>query len=192
MGCTKISSTYAVLGGKQMDEKYMEELDPVEQIPDLADQEPENAMETEEQIRERVRAELSQEYDRYIDQRITQARKKWESKKARETAESLDRVNKLRAIESQERRRELELKEHELSLKALRLDIVDLIDAEEMSGGFRQLIPYEDLLAIPDPAERYRELKKRIINLKVEFHKLVDQEVKKQISSLQMQKRGMV
>lgn len=28
-----------------------------------------------------------------------------------------------------------------------KLDIVDLIDAEEMSGGFRQLIPYEDLLA---------------------------------------------
>ena len=109
-----------------MDEKYMEELDPVEQIPDLADQEPENAMETEEQIRERVRAELSQEYERYIDQRISQAQKKWESKKARETAESLDRVNKLRAIESQERRRELEFKEHELSLKALRLDIVVL------------------------------------------------------------------
>lgn len=186
MDCTKISCTYAVLGGKQMDE-----LDPVEQIPDLADQEPENAMETEEQIRERVRAELSQEYERYIDQRISQAQKKWESKKARETAKSLDRVNKLKAIESQERRKELELKEHELSLKALRLDIVDLVAAEEMSGGFRHLIPYEDLLAIPDPAERYRELKKRIINLKVEFYKLVDQEVKKQTSSLQIQKRGM-
>ena len=174
-----------------MDEKHIEELEPVIQTPDQTDREPENPLETEEQIRERVRAELSQEYERYIDQRITQARKKWESKKARETAESLDRVNKLRAIESQERRRELELKEHELSLKALRLDIVDLIDAEEMSGGFRQLIPYEDLLAIPDPAERYRELKKRIINLKVEFYKLVDQEVKKHTSSLQVQKRGM-
>ena len=165
-----------------MDEKYMEELDPVEQIPDLADQEPENAMETEEQIRERVRAELSQEYDRYIDQRITQARKKWESKKARETAESLDRVNKLRAIESQKRQKELELKEHE---------IADMVALEGLATGFRQFIPYEDLLAIPDPAERYRELKKRIINLKVEFYKLVDQEVKKQTSSLQVQKRGM-
>lgn len=174
-----------------MDEKYMEELDPVEQIPDLADQEPENAMETEEQIRERVRAELSQEYDRYIDQRITQARKKWESKKARETAESLDRVNRLRAIESQKRRKELELKEHEIAIKELRLDIVDMIALEGLATGFRQLIPYEDLLAIPDPAERYRELKKRIINLKVEFYKLVDQEVKKQTSSLQVQKRGM-
>ena len=191
MDCTKISCTYAVLGGKQMDEKYMEELDPVEQIPDLADQEPENAMETEEQIRERVRAELSQEYDRYIDQRITQARKKWESKKARETAESLDRVNKLRAIESQKRQKELELKEHEIAIKELRLDIVDMIALEGLATDFRQLIPYEDLLAIPDPAERYGELKKRIINLKVEFYKLVDQEVKKQTSSLQVQKRGM-
>ena len=88
MDCTKISCTYAVLGGKQMDEKCMEELDSVEQIPDLADQEPESPLETEEQIRERVRAELSQEYERYIDQRISQAQKKWESKKARETAES--------------------------------------------------------------------------------------------------------
>ena len=84
-----------------MDEKYIEELDPVVQTPDQTDQEPESLLETEEQIRERVRAELSQEYERYIDQRITQAQKKWESKKARETAESLDRVNKLRAIESQ-------------------------------------------------------------------------------------------
>lgn len=147
-------------------------------------------METEEQIRERVRAELSQEYER-IDQRITQAQKEWESKKARETAESLDRVNKLRAIESQKRQKELELKEHEIAIKELRLDIVDMVALEGLATGFRQLIPYEDLLAVPDPAERYRELKKRIINLKVEFHKLVDQEVKKQTSSLQVQKRGM-
>ena len=175
-----------------MDEKHIEKLDPVVQTPDQTDQEPESLMETEEQIRERVRAEISQEYERYIDQRITQAQKKWESKKARETAESLDRVNKLRAIESQERQRELELKEHEIAIRALRLDIVDMIALEGLAGGFRQLIPYEDLLAIPDPAERHIELKKRIINLKVEFHKLVDQEVKKQTSSLQMQKRGMV
>ena len=71
-----------------MDEKYIEELEPVIQTPDQTDQESESLMETEEQIRERVRAELSQEYERYIDQRITQAQKKWESKKARETAES--------------------------------------------------------------------------------------------------------
>ena len=61
-----------------MDEKYIEELEPVIQTPD---QESESLMETEEQIRERVRAELSQEYERYIDQRITQAQKKWESKR---------------------------------------------------------------------------------------------------------------
>lgn len=173
-----------------MDEKYIEELEPVIQTPDQTDQESESLMETEEQIRERVRAELSQEYERYIDQRITQAQKKWESKKARETAESLDRVNKLRAIESQKRRKELELKEHEIAIE-LRLDIVDMVALEGLATGFRQVIPYEDLLAIPDPAERYRELKKRIINLKVEFYKLVDQEVKKQTSFLQVQKRGM-
>lgn len=68
---------------------------------------------------------------------------------------------------------------------------MDMVALEGLATGFRQVIPYEDLLAIPDPAERYRELKKRIINLKVEFYKLVDQEVKKQISSLQVQKRGM-
>ena len=174
-----------------MDEKYIEELEPVIQTPDQTDQESESLMETEEQIRERVRAELSQEYERYIDQRITQAQKKWESKKARETAESLDRVNKLRAIESQKRRKELELKDHEIAIKELRLDIVDMVALEGLATGFRQVIPYEDLLAIPDPAERYRELKKRIINLKVEFYKLVDQEVKKQTSFLQVQKRGM-
>ncbi|MBS6161136.1 MAG: hypothetical protein KIC52_07775 [Firmicutes bacterium] len=93
--------------------------------------------------------------------------------------------------ESQKRRKELELKDHEIAIKELRLDIIDLIALEGLATGFRQLIPYEDLLAIPDPAERYRELKKRIINLKVEFYKLVDQEVKKQTSSLQVQKRGM-
>lgn len=64
-----------------MDEKYIEELEPVIQTPDQTDREPENPLETEEQIRERVRAELSQEYERYIDQRITQAQKKWESKR---------------------------------------------------------------------------------------------------------------
>ena len=37
---------------------------------------------------------------------------------------------------------------------------MDMVALEGLATGFRQVIPYEDLLAIPDPAERYRELKK--------------------------------
>ena len=47
------------------------------------------------------------------------------------------------------------------------------------------MIPYEDLLILKNPVEIKQELKKRVIDIKREFNKLVQQEVKRQIECLQ-------
>ena len=141
--------------------------------------------ETEEEIRKRVKTELVAELDEMIDQRVSGAKKKWETKYKRESAESFARAEKLRMIREEEELKEMKIKEHELLIRGARLDIVDLVAENGLDGRFRDLIPYEDLLVLKNPVEIKQELKKRVIDIKREFDKLVKQEVKRQIESLQ-------
>lgn len=120
-----------------------------------------------------------------VDQRIAGARKKWENKRSREAAESLARTEKLKQIEEAERRKEREIQEHELLIRGARLDIVDLVAENGLDSRFRDMIPYEDLLILKNPEVIKLELKKRVIDIKREFNKLVQQEVKRQIECLQ-------
>lgn len=145
----------------------------------------ENTMPTEKEVREKVTAELEADFEKKVDQRITGARKKWEKKRSREAAESLARIEKLKQIEEEERRKEREIKEHELLIRGTRLDIIDLVAENELDSRFRDMIPYEDLLILKNPVEIKQELKKRVIDIKREFNKLVQQEVKRQIECLQ-------
>ena len=145
----------------------------------------ENTMPTENEVREKVTAELEADFEKRVDQRIAGARKKWEKKRSREAAESLARIEKLKQIEEAERRKEREIQEHGLLIRGARLDIVDLVAENGLDGRFRDLIPYEDLLVLKNPVEIKQELKKRVIDIKREFDKLVKQEVKRQIGSLQ-------
>lgn len=145
----------------------------------------ENTMPTEKEVRAKVTAEMEADFEKMVDQRIAGARKKWENKRSREAAESLARIEKLKQIEEAERRKEREIQEHELLIRGARLDIVDLVAENGLDGRFKELIPYEDLLVLKNPVEIKQELKKRVIDIKREFDKLVKQEVKRQIESLQ-------
>ena len=145
----------------------------------------ENTMPTEKEVREKVTAEMEADLEKMVDQRIAGARKKWENKRSREAAESLARTEKLKQIEEAERRKEREVQEHELLIRGARLDIVDLIAENGLDSRFRDLIPYEDLLILKNPEVIKLELKKRVIDIKREFNKLVQQEVKRQIECLQ-------
>ena len=145
----------------------------------------ENTMSTEKEVREKVTAEVEADFKKMVDQRIAGARKKWEKKRSREAAESLARIEKLKQIEEAERREEREIREHELLIRGTRLDIIDLVADNELDSRFRDMIPYEDLLILKNPVEIKQELKKRIIDIKREFNKLVQQEVKRQIECLQ-------
>lgn len=69
-------------------------------------------------------------------------------------------------------------------IRGARLDIVDLVAENELDSRFRDMIPYEDLLILKNPVEIKQELKKRVIDIKREFNKLVQQEVKRQIECL--------
>lgn len=145
----------------------------------------ENTMPTEKEVREKVTAEVEADLEKMVDQRIAGARKKWENKRSREAAESLARTEKLKQIEEAERRKEREIQEHELLIRGARLDIVDLVAENGLDSRFRDLIPYEDLLILKNPEVIKLELKKRVIDIKREFNKLVQQEVKRQIECLQ-------
>ena len=145
----------------------------------------ENTMSTEKEVREKVTAEVEADFKKMVDQRIAGARKKWEKKRSREAAESLARIEKLKQIEEAERREEREIREHELLIRGTRLDIIDLVAENELDSRFRDMIPYEDLLILKNPVEIKQELKKRVIDIKREFNKLVQQEVKRQIECLQ-------
>ena len=145
----------------------------------------ENTMPTEKEVREKVTAELEADFEKRVEQRIAGARKKWENKRSREAAESLARTEKLKQIEEAERRKEREIQEHGLLIRGARLDIVDLVVENELDSRFKDMIPYEDLLILKNPVEIKQELKKRVIDIKREFNKLVQQEVKRQIECLQ-------
>ena len=145
----------------------------------------ENTMSTEKEDREKVTAEVEADFKKMVDQRIAGARKKWENKRSREAAESLARTEKLKQIEEAERRKEREINDHELLIRGTRLDIIDLVAENGLDSRFRDLIPYEDLLILKNPEVIKLELKKRVIDIKREFNKLVQQEVKRQIECLQ-------
>ena len=145
----------------------------------------ENTMSTEKEVREKVTAEVEADFKKMVDQRIAGARKKWEKKRSREAAESLARIEKLKQIEEAERREEREIREHELLIRGTRLDIIDLVADNELDSRFIYMITYEDLLIHKNPVEIKQELKKRVIDIKREFNKLVQQEVKRQIECLQ-------
>lgn len=69
-------------------------------------------------------------------------------------------------------------KDFELTIKGLRLDVVDAISELGLDAGFRNLIAVEDLASISDEAERREKLTERIKGMK----KLFDDEVAKQVA----------
>lgn len=132
----------------------------------------------EEQIRAEVEAELKANYEKLADQRVTAAQKKWKQDQEKKAALEKMSEDEKRKAEDEERAAENARKEHELTIKGLRLDVVDAVAELGLDTGFRNLVAVEDLALISDEEERKKKLTERIKGMK----ELFDAEVKKQVA----------
>lgn len=127
---------------------------------------------------EEIRAELQKEYEKMADKRVTDAIKKKEKEWADKQAKEKMTEDERKQAEERERLEAQAKKDFELTIKGLRLDVVDAIAELGLDAGFRNLIAVEDLASISDDAERREKLTERIKGMK----SLFDAEVAKQVA----------
>ena len=127
---------------------------------------------------EEIRAELQKEYEKMADKRVTDAIKKKEKEWADKQAKEKMTEDERKQAEERERLEAQAKKDLELTIKGLRLDVVDAIAELGLDAGFRNLIAVEDLASISDDAERREKLTERIKGMK----SLFDAEVAKQVA----------
>lgn len=135
--------------------------------------------ETKPKTEEEIRAELQKEFDKQADKRVTDAIKKkekeWADKMAKEKMTEDERKN----AEEQERLQAQAKRDLDLTVKGLKLDVVDAVAELGMDAGFRNLISVEDLASISDEAERKEKLTARVKGMKALFDAEVAKEVAK-------------
>lgn len=140
-----------------------------------AEQTPKNK--SEEEIRAELQKELQKEYEKIADKRVTEALKKrdkeWQDKQAKEKMSAEERSK----AEEQERLQEQAKKDLDLTIKGLRLDVVDAVAELGLDSGFRNLIAVDDLAQVADEDERKKKLTERVKGMKALF----DAEVAKQV-----------
>lgn len=127
---------------------------------------------------EEIRAELQKEYEKMADKRVTDAIKKKEKEWADKQAKEKMTEDERKQAEERERLEAQAKKDFELTIKGLRLDVVDAIAELGLDAGFRNLIAVEDLASISDDADRREKLTERIKGMK----SLFDAEVAKQVA----------
>lgn len=135
---------------------------------------------TEEEIRDKIRAEVIKELEAEADRRVEQAYRTFQRKAEQREAQKLEEERQKALLEAEERSAQLEEKRVELIERETRLDICDLIDAYGLPADFREMIPYKDLVCVQDAVLRYSALKNRVIDLKQEFSKQVKKQVAKE------------
>ena len=128
---------------------------------------------------EEIRAELQKEFEKQADKRVTDAIKKkekeWAEKQAREKMTEDER----KQAEEQERLQAQAKKDLDLTIKGLKLDVVDAVAELGLDAGFRNLIAVEDLASITDEDERKKKLTERVKGMKALFDAEVAKEVAK-------------
>lgn len=128
---------------------------------------------------EEIRAELQKEYEKMADKRVTDAIKKkekeWADKQAKEKMSEEER----KRVEEQERLQAQAKKDFDLTVKGLKLDVVDAVAEMGLDAGFRNLIAVEDLASVADEDERKKKLTERVKNMKAMFDAEVAKEVAK-------------
>ena len=126
-----------------------------------------------------IRAELQKEYEKMADKRVTDAIKKkekeWADKQAKEKMSEEER----KRVEEQERLQAQAKKDWDLTVKGLKLDVVDAVAELGLDAGFRNLIAIEDLASITDEEERKAKLTERVKSMKALFDAQVAKEVEK-------------
>lgn len=128
---------------------------------------------------EEIRAELQKEYEKMADKRVTDAIKKkekeWADKAAKEKMSAEERAQ----AEEKERLAAQAKKDLDLTIKGLKLDVVDAVAELGLDSGFRNLIAVEDLASITDEDERKKALTARVKGMKALFDAAVAKEVEK-------------
>lgn len=128
---------------------------------------------------EEIRAELQKEFEKMADKRVTDAIKKkekeWADKQAKEKMTEEER----KQAEDRERAEAQAKKDYELTIKGLRLDVVDAVAELKLDAGFRNLIAVEDLATITDEEERKVKLTERVKGMKALFDAEVNKAVEK-------------
>lgn len=127
---------------------------------------------------EEIRAELQKEYEKMADKRVTDAIKKKEKEWADKQAKEKMTEDERRQAEEQERLQAQAKRDLDLTIKGLKLDVVDAVQEMGLDAGFRNLIAVEDLAAIADEDERKAKLTERVKGMK----KLFDAEVAKEVA----------
>jgi hypothetical protein len=134
---------------------------------------------TEDEIREELRAELQKEFDKQADKRVTDAIKKKEKEWADKQAKDKMTEDERKRVEEQERLQAQAKKDLDLTIKGLKLDVVDAVAELGLDAGFRNLIAVEDLATITDEEERKAKLTERVKGMKALFDAQVAKEVSK-------------
>lgn len=127
---------------------------------------------------EEIRAELQKEYEKMADKRVTDAIKKKEKEWADKQAKEKMTEDERRQAEEQERLQAQAKRDLDLTIKGLKLDVVDAVQEMGLDAGFRNLIAVEDLAIITDEDERKAKLTERVKGMK----KLFDAEVAKEVA----------
>lgn len=127
---------------------------------------------------EEIRAEIQKEYERMADKRVTDAIKKKEKEWADKQAKEKMTEDERRQAEEQERLQAQAKRDLDLTIKGLKLDVVDAVQEMGLDAGFRNLIAVEDLATIADEDERKTKLTERVKGMK----KLFDAEVAKEVA----------
>lgn len=127
---------------------------------------------------EEIRAELQKEYEKMADKRVTDAIKKKEKEWADKQAKEKMTEDERRQAEEKERLQAQAKRDLDLTIKGLKLDVVDAVQEMGLDAGFRNLIAVEDLATIADEDERKAKLTERVKGMK----KLFDAEVAKEVA----------
>ena len=112
------------------------------------------------------------------DKRVTDAIKKKEKEWADKQAKEKMTEDERRQAEEQERLQAQAKRDLDLTIKGLKLDVVDAVQEMGLDAGFRNLIAVEDLATIVDEDERKAKLTERVKGMK----KLFDAEVAKEVA----------
>lgn len=126
-----------------------------------------------------IRAELKKEFEKEADRRVTDAIKKKEKEWADKQAKEKMTEDERKRVEEQERLQAQAKRDLDLTIKGLKLDVVDAVAELGLDAGFRNLIAVEDLANITDEADRKKQLTERVKGMKAMFDAEVAKEVAK-------------
>ena len=134
----------------------------------------------EDQLREKIRAEIEAEYSKKADRRVTNALKKREKELTDKLNIEQMEADEQNKVETKKNEQELKAKDRAITEKGLKLDVVDSLEKLNLPVELRGCVIVSDLTMIEDPEERSKKLTERIKILKDVFNNSVEKMVEKE------------